>query len=349
MTPPKDLPPELVDQLKFIIENSDRFDRPQSFPFFPDDWLGSPGILTAHPAVEGGYIHLLAIEWGEVDLWLPCDDESLATSSRLNSEWPKYADRVLRFFYKHPFREGLVNHKLIEVRAKQLSYASRGQAGGLAKGLAEGKQKAKLEATPHPHPHPHPGIPKPVLVRNCADESNSSAPPAENQPAAKARSFRERLVDGCLIAFGKRYAKTRGQEYPGGLPALRESGFGVVTKRLKTLCPEVPYRKTAEVGMTPEQIESLCKAALAVWGGYLDRAALIHEAAKGIPGKDGDWLRFPDTVAKFCGRISKLTDADVDAARKRAADVSEAKRNQKRMNPGSEPAIRYGQMEKVIP
>lgn len=187
-------------------------------------------------------------------------------------------------------------------------------------------------------------------VRICADDSKSSAPSGANQPAAsRTRTFRERLVDGCLLAFGKRYAKTRGQEYPGGLPALREAGFGIVTKRLKTLCPDVPYRKAAEAGMTTEQIESLCKDALKVWGGYLDRAAQIHETAKGIPGKDGDWLRFPDTVAKFCGRIPKLTDTDVQAAGKRAADVAEAKRNQKRMNPDTGSTIRYGEKENVIP
>jgi len=185
MTP--ELPPELVDQLEFIVENSSRFDRPQSFPFFPDDWLGSPGILTAHPAVEGAYIHLLAIEWGEVDLWLPSDNDSLATSSRLNSEWSEYAEKVLRFFYKHPFREGLVNHKLIEIRAKQLSYASRGQAGGLAKslanGLAGGKLETKLRATPHPHPHPHPESPSPA---DCASSSTKTRGGGMKDPNVRA-------------------------------------------------------------------------------------------------------------------------------------------------------------------
>lgn len=173
------LPDELTKQLQYIIDNSNRFDRPQSFPFFPDDWLGSPGILTAHPAVEGAYIHLLAIEWGEVDLWLPSDSDSLATSSRLNLDWPKYAERLLRFFYKHPFREGLVNHKLVEIRFKQLSYASRGQAGGLAKGLAEVKQKGKLGATPHPLPHPHP-----VSSPREGDNSASNAGGDDEKPRA---------------------------------------------------------------------------------------------------------------------------------------------------------------------
>lgn len=149
------------------------------------------------------------------------------------------------------------------------------------------------------------------------------------------------------MAFGKRYAVTRGQEYPGGLPALREAGFGIVTKRLKTLCPDVPYRKADEAGKTAEQLETACKDALKVWSGYLDRAAQIDATARGIPGKDGDWLRFPDTPAKFCGRIPKLTSADVDAARKRAADVAEAKKNSKRMNPDSAPTVRYGEFKRA--
>lgn len=182
-----ELPSELVDQLKFIVENSSRFDRPQSFPFFPDDWLGSPGILTAHPAVEGGYIHLLAIEWGEVDLWLPSDPDRLATSSRLNSEWPKYAEQVLRFFYKHPFREGLVNHKLVEIRAKQLSYASRGQAGGLAKALADGKLDPKLGATPHPLPLPLPESPCPSKEVGASGEPDAPAV----APKRRGRQFSE--------------------------------------------------------------------------------------------------------------------------------------------------------------
>jgi len=156
-------------------------------------------------------------------------------------------------------------------------------------------------------------------------------------------------VDDCLIAFGKRYAATRGQEYPGGLPALREVGFGVVTKRLKTLCPDVPYRKADEAGKTAEEWEAVTEAALKVWGGYLDRAAQIDATAKGIPGKDGDWLRFPDTPAKFCGRISKLTDRDVQAAATRAADVAEARKNFKRANPETESTVRYGGLQRVIP
>jgi hypothetical protein len=224
----EDLPPELVEQLQFIIDNSDRFDRPQSFPFFPDDWLGSPGILTAHPAVEGGYIHLLAIEWGEVDLWLPADDESLATSSRLNSEWPKYADRVRRFFYKHPFREGLVNHKLIEIRAKQLSYATRGQAGGLAKslanGLAEGKLDAKLKATPLPHPLPHPESPSPSKTKETPQPSADGRALADlliskvrlNHPKVPTSKLTGADLERCLLnwavefdAYGKTDKKTR--------------------------------------------------------------------------------------------------------------------------------------------
>jgi len=227
---------------------------------------------------------------------------------------------------------------------------------------AAGRRAAKVrwdaehmrnDGSPTPTPSPTPS-PAPVSeglelgIRNCADDSKSPPPPAEKSSSTP-RSFRERLVDGCLMAFGKRYAKTRGQEYPGGLAALRESGFGVVTKRLKTLCPDVPYRKADEAGKTPEQIEASCKDALKVWGGYLDRAAAIHEAAKGIPGKDGDWLRFPASIGAFCGRIPKLTDADVDAAGKRAADVAEARKNYKRANPDTGSSVRYGDKENVIP
>jgi len=122
-----------------------------------------------------------------------------------------------------------------------------------------------------------------------------------------------------------------------------------VTKRLKTLCPDVPYRKADEAGKKPADIEAACKAALKVWGGYLDRATAIHDAAKGIPGKDGDWLRFPESPAKFCGRIPKLTSSDVTAAQKRADDVTEARKNFKRANPDSGSGVRYGPLERAVP
>lgn len=215
------------------------------------------------------------------------------------------------------------------------------------RGVLEGYRKGIN--TPPDNP-----VPVPVLVRDSGSGSVTIPPenPADlpDNPPVKTRTFRERVVDGCLLAFERRYCKTRDvKEYPGGLAALREAGFGVVTKRLKTLCPAVPYRKADEAGKTEEELEAIGKAALKVWTGYLDRAAEIDGIARGIPGKDGDWLRFPASIGAFCGRIPKLTQADVNAAGKRAADVAEAKRNSKRMNPDTGSAVRCGELRKVIP
>ena len=361
----KPLTPEHVEMLKEICRLAETVNKPPAFQFYVQDWLGSSTILAMRPAQEGAYLRLMCCCWDNPKLAIPDDPIKLEMMSRLNSDWEKLGPAVRDCFTQHPVLGPgwLTNVRLIEVRHHQLTKQIQSREANEIK--ARKSPGGQPDAPPDGHPGGSPGVPPlpgfrasglpgsrtdelSSSRRNCADDSKSPPPSGTNQPSAsRTRTFRERLVDGCLMAFGKRYQKTRGQEYPGGLAALRESGFGVVTKRLKTLCPDVPYRKADENGRTAEQIETACKAALKVWGGYLDRAAAIHEAAKGIPGKDGDWLRFPASIGAFCGRIPKLTDADVDAAGKRAADVAEARKNFKRANPETGSSVRYGDMRRV--
>ena len=357
-----------------MSNGSSREDRLPWMQFNPNDWWQEPGLRAATLATRGAWIDICCLMWksphrGVLELPNGCSPSTQEMARILGcseQEWSTVEAELYGLAIADKSSDGrMICRRMVREASTARARSEKASKGGKAK--AERAQKMldpvlplsdipRIRETENPK-HRETENPKHRETENreddthqtCASESNSPAPPDEKSQPARPRSFRERLVDGCLLAFGKRYAATRGQEYPGGLPALRESGFGIVTKRLKTLCLEVPYRKAQETGMTPEQIESLCKAALKTWGGYLDRAAAIHEAAKGIPGKDGDWLRFPDTVAKFCGRIPKLTSADVSAAQKRAADVAEARKNQKRMNPDAGPSIRYGEMEKVIP
>jgi uncharacterized protein YdaU (DUF1376 family) len=72
------------------------------FPFFPDEWLGSPKIMLMTPAEEGAYIRLLAIAWGNDNCALPNDDIQLASLSRLNEDWFKGSgDKIRQNFVRN--------------------------------------------------------------------------------------------------------------------------------------------------------------------------------------------------------------------------------------------------------
>gem|GEM_PF-3363154 len=345
-----------------MSEGSSREDRWQWMKFNPNDWWQEPGLRAASLATRGAWIDICCLMWksphrGVLEMPNGCSPDAQQLARILGcseQELSRVQAELYTLAIADKSKDGRMICRRMVREAKQKQVASeRGRKGGKAKAA---RAQALLNPTlresesPRIRESENPRNQETKTLGTCADDSESPSPPSgDSSSTSPKRSFRERLVDGCLIAFGKRYEKTRGQPYPGGLPALRESGFGIVTKRLKTLCPDVPYRKADEAGKKPADIEAACKAALKVWGGYLDRATAIHDAAKGIPGKDGDWLRFPESPAKFCGRIPKLTSSDVTAAQKRADDVTEARKNFKRANPDSGSGVRYGPLERAVP
>jgi hypothetical protein len=175
------------------------------------------------------------------------------------------------------------------------------------------------------------------------------APPGDKPQDPPARTFTQECVDRALISYEKRYCKTRQLTgYPGGQPALAKS-YGLVVKTLAGFSPDFPKTKAATAAKTPEELKHVASVVQVAWVGYLERAEEIDTLAAKIPGKDGTWLRFPPTIAQFCGRIPQLSQSDVDAAARRVADIAEARKNAKRHNPDSGPSIRCGDKENVIP
>jgi hypothetical protein len=192
----RDLPPELADKLRFICENVHRFPKSPSFPFFPDDWLGSTRILAGGVAAElagvGAYINLLAVAWGVCDLCIPDDPERLAIMSRAGSLWPQLSDFVLQFFRKHTIHNGLVNQKQIEIRHFQLLQAIKGQAGGQARCQAATQAESKAaNQAPSPSPSPSPNL---IPVTKKEDKV------ASIDGLELAKHLRDRIVVNCKSA-----------------------------------------------------------------------------------------------------------------------------------------------------
>jgi len=184
--------------------------------------------------------------------------------------------------------------------------------------------------------------------RKKSAPTSSDAPASESSTTSPdSRTFAQQCVDRALVSYEKRYCLTRQlTAYPGGPKALAK-GYGVVVETLAGFCTDFPKTKAQTATKTEKELNHVASVVQIAWVGYLDRAAAIDEAAHKIPGKDGTWLRFPSTPVMFCKRIPQLSESDVDAAGKRVADVAEAKRNSKRMNPESTPTVRYGEFKRA--
>jgi len=181
----------------------------------------------------------------------------------------------------------------------------------------------------------------------CAPTS-SDAPSAKDQtPVSHIPTFAQECVDRALKSYAARYCTTRNvTEYPGGQSKLNKA-YGCVLNALVGFCNVFPKTKDAVASETPEQLKAIAKKVQTEWVGYLDRAVTIDKLARDIPGKGGQFSRFPDTVAKFCGRLTQLTAEDVKEASRHKSDVAEARANSRRMGaPEPAPAVRLGELER---
>ncbi len=102
------------------------------FPFYPDEWLGSPKVMLMTPAEEGAYIRLLAISWGNENCSLPDDDNELSILSRLGQEWFNGSGQKIRQnFTKNGTT--IYNQKLrqVKIKSKKMVFARKkaGMAG----------------------------------------------------------------------------------------------------------------------------------------------------------------------------------------------------------------------------
>ena len=175
-------------------------------------------------------------------------------------------------------------------------------------------------------------------IRTCADESNSSAPPSattssstsEPEPKPRERTYCQQVVDLLLSKWAKVYEQTRGQAYPGDV----QKGHGVVTGALPRLVKDFPTTKAKAAALTAEQRREFSAKAVKTWAGFLERAEMMHKLSAETPGKDARFMLFPDSPARFVGRMPSLSWRDVQAASKRVQDVKEAKRNTERMRHG---------------
>lgn len=104
--------------------------RPPSFPFYPDNWLGSMAIAAMKPDEEGAYIRLLAYAWNspDMDCSLPDEDATLAMLSRLSDEkWANGSGKRIRQCFES--RDGkLYNPKLCDLWEKGCAYSESRQA-----------------------------------------------------------------------------------------------------------------------------------------------------------------------------------------------------------------------------
>ncbi len=128
-----------------------------AFQFYPGDWLSSTKITLMTPAEEGGYIHLLAHEWGEDDCGLPDDDIELAVLSRLGKAWGDGSgEKIRRCFFLKDNR--LYNDRLLKEKKKQEEWRKKSSEGGIkgakarwdkGKGMRRGGHK-KVTTNPSP-------------------------------------------------------------------------------------------------------------------------------------------------------------------------------------------------------
>lgn len=69
------------------------------FPFYIDEFCGSPAVRAMDPAARAGYVYLLARQWESPDCSLSSDPMDLAESAGMDDEmWALYGPCILRNF-----------------------------------------------------------------------------------------------------------------------------------------------------------------------------------------------------------------------------------------------------------
>ena len=92
------------------------------FPFYINEFVGSPSVRGMHPAARAGYLYLLARSWESPDCALSGDPTDLADFSELGDElWGQYGPRILRKFER--LSDGRIRNSVIYqywLQAKQV-------------------------------------------------------------------------------------------------------------------------------------------------------------------------------------------------------------------------------------
>lgn len=95
------------------------------------------------PALEGGYIRLLAYDWDNDGI--PNDDDQLANLSRLGEGWLKGGCQMVKpCFIPHPSKPGfLTSARLLKEREKQLIWREKSKEGGIKSASLRANKRSK--------------------------------------------------------------------------------------------------------------------------------------------------------------------------------------------------------------
>lgn len=135
-----------------------------SFPFYASDWLGSTKVIMMTPEERGGYIHLLAHQWGDKTCSLPDDEKVLSVLSGLNERWfDGCSAAVKRCFPKHPTLPNRVaNQRLTDLKLERENRRKQCSEAGKKSQIVQAKQADNTRSTgveqplnsPSPSPSP---------------------------------------------------------------------------------------------------------------------------------------------------------------------------------------------------
>lgn len=165
-------------------------DVPASFPFFPDDWLGSSKVAVMTLAEQGAYIRLLAHQWNDPTCTLPDDDAKLAALSGFGPEWPAHSASMREAFVPHRTKGRVHNEKLSQKRAELMSFkkkaSERGKHGADSRWKGTGHQDVNAEPTPQASPKHRDasGMPQ-ASPEQCSPMAPRSPVPGPLSPSIK--------------------------------------------------------------------------------------------------------------------------------------------------------------------
>lgn len=123
-----------------------------SFPFYANDWLSSPTVLTMSLDQQGAYLRLLCFCWASGDCSLPDDDETLAKLSGMGEGWLKGGSELVRKCFE-PIADQpgkITNRKLLDLWLERQEWREKSRLGGVKSGETRRLQRAKGGSTTVP-------------------------------------------------------------------------------------------------------------------------------------------------------------------------------------------------------
>ena len=123
-----------------------------AFPFYANDWLSSPTVLTMSLEQQGAYLRLLCFCWASGDCSLPDDDATLAKLSGMDEAWLKGGSQMLRKCFE-PIADQpgkITNRKLLDLWFERQEWREKSRLGGVKSGEKRRLRKMKGGSTTVP-------------------------------------------------------------------------------------------------------------------------------------------------------------------------------------------------------